>query len=265
MSISWDDPDLIPPTREPLPTGRLDRALYLRNGLTDAATNGSMDSGEYRELRREFMTDSRTRELLPSFTQVCHDIGDFWEFIKHEFPTYAERRKFLREQFAPLLSVLEQTGSPPEDLIRKGLTAFSAAEVSAAWHKALERAESDPEGAITAARSLLETVCLHILEYDPAEKAKGPADDLPKLFRRTSELLNLSPALHSEQVFKQILGGAVGVVEGLGALRNKLGDAHGKGPRPVRVSPRHAHFAVNLAGSVALFLVETRAAREAHQ
>jgi hypothetical protein len=64
-----------------------------------------------------------------------------------------------------------------------------------------------------------------------------------------------------EEVFKRILGGATNVVENLGSLRNKIGDAHGKG-RPVAVLPRHAQLAVNLAGTIATFLVETWLARE---
>ena len=40
-------------------------------------------------------------------------------------------------------------------------------------------------------------------------------------------------------------------------LRNRIGDAHGQGRNPVRPAPRHAALAVNLAGSVATFLVET--------
>ena len=38
------------------------------------------------------------------------------------------------------------------------LTAFSADGVSEAWARALNRRSKDPEGAITAARTLLETV-----------------------------------------------------------------------------------------------------------
>ncbi|WP_334364405.1 abortive infection family protein [Bradyrhizobium sp. AZCC 1578] len=45
------------------------------------------------------------------------------------------------------------------------------------------------------------------------------------------------------------------VVEGLGSLRNKIGDAHGQGGKPVRPSARHAaQLAVNLAGAMATFL-----------
>ena len=58
-------------------------------------------------------------------------------------------------------------------------------------------------------------------------------------------------------MFRQILGGVTAVVEGLGALRNRLSDAHGKGPKPARPSDRHAQLAVNLAGALATFLIET--------
>lgn len=45
-------------------------------------------------------------------------------------------------------------------------------------------------------------------------------------------------------------------------LRNKIGDAHASaGRKPVKVAPRHAALAVNLAGSVALFLIETASAK----
>lgn len=47
------------------------------------------------------------------------------------------------------------------------------------------------------------------------------------------------------------------IVNGLGSLRNKISDAHGQGRAPIRPAVRHAQLAVNLAGSVASFLVET--------
>lgn len=68
--------------------------------------------------------------------------------------------------------------------------------------------------------------------------------------------LNLSPDQHSEKIFKQILGGCSGIVNGLGMLRNKHGDAHGYGPTANKPKPRHAELAVNLAGSMAIFLIQ---------
>lgn len=52
------------------------------------------------------------------------------------------------------------------------------------------------------------------------------------------------------------------VVKGLGAMRNRLGDAHGKGSTAYRPSPRHAVLAVNLSGAMAMYLVETFEARK---
>ena len=205
------------------------------------------------------MADSRTAKLLPSFVRSCQDPDDFWQFIKHEFGTYKERRDYLRVQFNPLIELLHGAIAPPVDQISGALEAFDAEGVSGAWQKALSRVESDPAGALTAARTLLESICLHILGEDEPSLESAKRDDLPKLYKRTSEVLNLAPSQHTEQVFKQILGGCTQVVEGLGALRNKLGDAHGKGRRPVRVATRHANIAVNLAGAVAFFLVETKA------
>jgi hypothetical protein len=98
-------------------------------------------------------------------------------------------------------------------------------------------------------------VCKHIL--DDLGVPYQDSADLPKLYRLTAEGLQIAPSQHTEPVFKQILGGCTAVVEGLGALRNRLGDAHGGGRRQVRPAARHALLAVNLAGAMTAFLVET--------
>ena len=118
------------------------------------------------------------------------------------------------------------------------------------------RRASDPEGAITAAKTLLETVCKHILDHEPGI-TYGENDDLPKLYNAAAEILNLAPSQHSEKPFKSILGNCQSVVGNLASLRNKLGDSHGQGKKHVRPAPRHAELAVNLAGSMAMFLVAT--------
>ena len=45
--------------------------------------------------------------------------------------------------------------------------------------------------------------------------------ELPKIYNLTTDNLNLAPDQHTEQIFKQILGGRQTVVEGLGAGRKK--------------------------------------------
>jgi hypothetical protein len=104
------------------------------------------------------------------------------------------------------------------------------------------------------ARTLLETVCKRILDEIGTAYDK---EDLPKLYAMTAGALNLSPSQHADEPIRAILGGAFAVVNGLGTLRNRLSDSHGRGGKPVRPSARHASLAVNLAGAVATFLIET--------
>ncbi|MGE8539335.1 MAG: abortive infection family protein, partial [Acinetobacter sp.] len=82
----------------------------------------------------------------------------------------------------------------------------------------------------------------------------GNAPDINQLYRLVSKELNLAPSQHTEQTFKQILGGCSSIIEGLGSLRNKVGDAHGQGKKNFKPSSRHAELAVNLAGTMSVFL-----------
>jgi AbiJ N-terminal domain 3/Abortive infection C-terminus len=162
----------------------------------------------------------------------------------------------------PIYGVRETTPSgaqPADELISKALVSFDESSVHEAWRKALDRRASDPDGAITAAKTLLETVCKHIIEK--ADGNYGENDDLPKLYNLAAEQLKLAPSQHSETVFKAILGNCQSVVNNLAGVRNKLGDSHGQGKRYAKPKARHAELAVNLAGSMALFLVSTWADR----
>lgn len=231
-------------------------AQAMQDLLVARATGGFGQDDEYLRLRRELLGEPTIGDLIPSFVKQCRDPFQFWEFIKYEFRSYAERRQYLWDGFRPLLEYLESDAASPADRpVGEVLQAFNPDTVHALWMKALARRASDPEGAITAARTLLEAVCKHIL--DEQGIAYDDAADLPKLYRATSESLQLAPSQHSEEAFKRILGGCTSVVEGLGSLRNRLGDSHGQGARPVRAKPRHAQLAVNLAGAMALYLVET--------
>lgn len=238
----------------------LTQAETLQNLLVSHATGSRESDVEYRQLRQVFLSDSRLATLLPKFVHAGRSLSQFWGFIKYEFDTYAERRNFIWAEFQPLMGALEHgLGQPVDAGVSDLLEEFDAANIHAAWSKALDRRDTDPEAAITSARTLLESVCKHIL--DDLSVSYDDAADLPKLYRLTSEALTIAPSQHTEQIFKQILVGCTAVVEGLGAMRNRLSDAHGKGKRPVKPAPRHAELAVNLAGATAQFLVATWRAR----
>ena len=154
---------------------------------------------------------------------------------------------------APVASIGESPSSQDVSVV---LGSFDEEGVHAAWKKAMARKNTDPEGAITAARTLLETVCKHVLDHRE-DATYQPGDDLPKLWKACAETLNLAPSQHTLEPFKQVLGGCTSVVHGLGTVRNKIGDAHGQGRRPVKPKPRHAALAVDLAGAMANFIVTT--------
>jgi len=226
-------------------------------GLICRATGETqLDDHVFIRLRQELLQEAAIANRLPDFVRRCRNNDQFWQFIKAKFPSYAERRKYIWDGFAPTFEHLEAqhrgVAIPP---ISEALQTFDPAHVTDIWQKALDRRLSDPDGAITTARTLLETVCKHILD-DAGETYPSNAD-LPKLWFLAATRLNLAPSQHQEETFKAILGGCQTVVNGLGTIRNKIGDAHGQGRNPIRPQPRHAELAVNLAGTMASFLVST--------
>nr|WP_210272604.1 abortive infection family protein [Chthonobacter rhizosphaerae] len=233
--------------------------MLLQGILITRATGGQGDSHTYSVLRTEFIQDSTYNSLLPAFVRTCRTLDQFWSWIKYEADTYQARRDLIYRGFLPLLQHLELgTSAPSDPAVTEALRAFDPEGVHEVWSKAIQRRATDPEGAITMARTLVETVCKHIL--DAAGTSYGD-EDLPKLYRMAAGELSLAPSQHTEETFKTILGSAQTIVNTLGTIRNRVGDAHGQGSRPVRPSPRHAALAVNLAGAMAMFLVETELAR----
>ncbi len=223
--------------------------------LIATACGGDRVDGSYADLRKTLIKSS-IGARLPRFIYSCRDLGEFWAFIQPKLRHYRERSAFLAEEFAPLLDELERAELHPGLApIQATLAKVDSDHVRDAWQKALDRRIEDPEGAITAARTLLETVCKHIL--DSCSIPYSDKEELPTLHALTIEQLNLAPSQHTEPIFKTILGNCQAVVNGLGTMRNRLGDAHGRATRQVKPAPRHAELAVNLAGTMASFLVST--------
>lgn len=219
-------------------------------------------------------------EIYEWFGQFSDEIGEYpWHNASSRWVMFERCLESfpLDQQIELLLKLTEyqgpmKYGPPPKEEIEKlrklvlefatglrgqksVLSRVSWEAVREVWDKSLERVINDPEGAITAARTVLETVCKHVLEQmDVEDTSKG---DLVKLYKLTAQGLNLAPDQHAEPIFKQILGGMAGVASGLAGLRNEYGDAHGKRPRRVKPKARHARLAVNAAMTLAEFIIET--------
>ena len=123
--------------------------------------------------------------------------------------------------------------------------------------KSREKIElGDYSGAITNSRSLIEAVCLSILNETNETQYENDGD-LNKLFTQTRKALNLDPSRKDiSDSLKQVLSGLSSIVSGLSSMRNKMSDAHAGNYKPSR---HHAKLAVNAAKTLADFLFETKA------
>lgn len=117
------------------------------------------------------------------------------------------------------------------------------------WEKALHRRINDPSGAITAARSLLETTLKWIIE----QRGGKLTDNNNELFNRAIDALGLE--IKGKPIEKTIEG-LSSIIWGIGVMRNKHGDAHGATSSSIQPSKSEAGFCVNLAGAAALYLLE---------
>lgn len=141
------------------------------------------------------------------------------------------------------------------EYIEQKLRILNSEYIISIWNNALYRKKFDPEGAITLSRTLLESVLKNIFDECSISYTKNmKIHELYKIFVANFEF---SPNGYDEKTFKQILGGCSGIVTGLGILRNDLGDAHGRGKEIYKVLESHADLAVNLSGTMCLFLVQT--------
>ena len=248
-----------------VPDDPLECALFLRNIIIGLTTYGESETA-YKLARRKLIEDPASKRFLPKFVRFSNDAASLQASLSSVASgsgSWAIRRRHVIDEFAPLLIFLESGGGAADATITDGLDVYDAPAVQAFWAKALERRETDPDGAVTAASTLLEEVCKHIIEDSGAQwEAKW---NVPKLYSEAAKVLKLAPSQHQEEVFKTILGNCQNFVQSIGSLRNKSGDAHAGGRSRVQFKPRHAALTVNLAGSMALFLIETWHARVKEQ
>ena len=233
-----------------------DRVKHFLDVCRNLATGRKFSYEDYEEAWADVMSIPELIRSYPSWIPACRFGSQYWAFISTESSTHEGRRQFLRKQRSTILNDAEAGSQKPVDrALEPMLKICNSDSVLDSWNRIHQRIESDPEGAITTSRALLESTCKHILDELSIDYAGD--DDLNKLYKKTSGSLNLSPSIHKEQIFKQILSGCGTVINGFAALRNEFGDAHGKGRGYVKPSRRHADLAVNLSGTICTFLIET--------
>jgi predicted nucleotide-binding protein len=84
-----------------------DKVSYLMNLLMAHATGKEADDAEYQYLRSELLQKEHIAELMPNWVRTHRSLHSFWGFIKEKFGTYADRRRYLNEEFEEVLNLLE--------------------------------------------------------------------------------------------------------------------------------------------------------------
>ena len=113
---------------------------------------------------------------------------------------------------------------------------------------------SDYDGAITNARSLLESV-LQEIELKIISKNQKYDGKINKLYKRVQKLLNLDPDRKDiSDSLKQLLSGMVTIVSGIASIRNSMSDAHTRSYKPAK---HHAKLAVNSVYTICMFLLDS--------
>ena len=147
-----------------------------------------------------------------------------------------------------------------EEGLAEAADALDLQHVKRVLAKIRKSIDADSEGAITAACSLVESVCKTILgrmKVDLPNKM-----DIASLAKAVRTTLNFAPAgselpAEADQSLNTMISGLSNAANGLGAFRSQVGDAHGRGDGHPAMDGRLARFAVNLASTISQLFIET--------
>jgi hypothetical protein len=241
----------------PLSEFMYDQTVQLQEFLVTTISKGHNHYMQmmFESRRKNLLNSAVPKNLLPEWLSEIHSLSSFYQWIK-EKGNVEQRKAFVCESFKPALKFLQSKPSViGQASVTDKLEVLRETYIHESWMKAMERLNNDPDGALTSARTLIETTCKFILKkLSIAFEENG---DLPKLCKLTVGALNISPDPETKDAFTRIFSGCYTVIEGIGELRNKLSDSHGKDENFIKPLRRHAELTVNISGSLSVFLLET--------
>lgn len=94
--------------KQETPESNFKLALLLQELLINRSINGRYDNDHYKKMREYLIKNSNIRNHLPDFVNNNRTLDQFWQYIKSKYDHYSERRIFISEQFAQLLTYLEE-------------------------------------------------------------------------------------------------------------------------------------------------------------
>lgn len=176
-------------------------------------------------------------------------------------PQWAPRRELIEREFEDAIDSIYILLQAPLADVDKWLVDLDSNVARGFWDKTKLRINrGDYDGAITASKSFLEAVIKRLLESEN-DPATGN-EDLPQLWRKIGNHLNMLPAEHEYPAYKQILGNLQAVVGGISNIRNTQGDAHSPAANDPKPARRHAELVANLSAAAAQYLIEAWSAKQ---
>ena len=85
----------------------LEAVERLKLGLIAKATDGDYADKYYKEDLDMISADSRVSKILPSFIRTSRTTADFRRAMQAKYPSYAERRQYIGQEFQPTIDYLE--------------------------------------------------------------------------------------------------------------------------------------------------------------
>ena len=189
------------------------------------------------------------REMVEEMNELLRMDG--WELVETSAlsgrPVFTGRR---REAFHQPTAALK-------------LDAYNRLADPRALHEHLQRIErnllSDPPGAISSSKELVESVLKLILDDYNVDYTNR--DDLPALYKKVQKALRLNAEAvagdsAASKAAVEALRALVSTVQGLAQMRNAMGLGHGRTKASVALT-RHARLAFNATVAVVEFLLDT--------
>lgn len=176
-----------------IPNSQTEKIRLLYEIVLRVSDKSKVDDRIYRRLRSSLMElDSAVK--LPSIVIESRDTKLLKEKLSTEYsgPRALNLRRI--EVYEMFRHLIDKHNLASAIIIKtelyKSLQAFNFETIHILWQDALDLRESKPYLAITVANSLLETVCIFILESMGTKKTPT---GLRRLFRETANTLKLAP------------------------------------------------------------------------
>ena len=232
---SFYSPSSTPPLEALSLKTDLERVEYLQDAMIAYATNGIAENSEYQQLRKHLLQDDSLRQLLPKWVRSYRSLDAFWHYISFKFPTYLERKTFIKDGFLPVRNYLRTEPRIWERVKQESPKGTKTVHDSLSYN---------PEGALTLAVINLENACRKVLLHKEAEGQESFG--LYALFQEALKALELDQA-YIEDSYEALLQALSETVSALDLLNDDLNA--GK-----QMNATQTALAVELATSVTNFL-----------